>query len=385
MKFSILVPTRNRLDLLKLAIETVRLQDCTDWEIVVSDNASTDDVCANVAAFGDPRIRCYRSERLLPVTENWNAALARASGEYIFMLGDDDGLMCGCLARARVLIEEWGHPDVIYTEACQYAYPGVIPGHAEGFIQFGYNAFLHGATQPFLLPRATAIDMVRASTSFRLRYGYNMQHFIVARQLVEKMRAKGSFFQSPYPDYYAANAILLSATSVVVNPTPLVMIGINSKSFGYYYYNERESEGVEFLQNTDSMETDARLRSMLVPGTNMNDSWFCAMETLVHNFQDEIPLRVDYSRYRLLQFIACLRTRSWRGFANVLRHATADELVRYGALAVVYASCYLLPPVRRQRVHEAIRASLSAFPRFELRRTTVAQRDLLEAVRHYEG
>ncbi len=385
MKFSILLPTRNRLDLLKLAIESVLLQDNPDWEIIISDNASTDDACAYAASLGDSRIRCFRTERLLPVTENWNAALERSTGDYLIMLGDDDGLMRGCLARARSLVEEWHHPDAIYTEACQYAYPEVIPGHPEAFIQFGYNTFLQGATRPFRLPRETAIDMVRESASFRLRYGYNMQHFIFSRRLVEKLRPKGPFFQSPYPDYYAANAILLAAESVVANPTPLVMIGISPKSFGFYYFSDREADGVAFLHNVPSAELRQRLQNIVVPGSNMNDSWLYAMETLAQNFRDEVPLRVDYARYRLLQFHSSLRTGSWRGFVDVLKHARADEFVRYGALAARYAAACLLPPSRRRRVHETMRASMSAFPRFDLRRRAVPHRNLLEAIRHFEG
>lgn len=384
MKFSILLPTRNRLDLLKLAVESVRLQDYSDWEIVISDNASTEDVCAYIASLGDPRIRCYRTERLLPVTENWNAALERSTGDYLIMLGDDDGLMCGCLSMAKKLIEEWGHPDAIYTEACQYAYPGIIPGHAEGFIQFGYNAFLQGRLRPFRLPRETALNMVYASTSFRIRYGYNMQHFIFSRQLVEKLRPKGPFFQSPYPDYYAANAIFIAAASIVANPTPLVMIGISPKSFGFYYYNDRESDGVAFLQNLASDALRERLRDTLVPGSNMNDSWLYAMETLVQNFRDEVPLRVDYERYRLLQFHACLRTRSWRGISIMLRHMHANEVLQYGGLASLYLVAYFLPQSWRRRAHESIRSSMSAFPRFDLRRRAVPQRDILEAIRRYQ-
>lgn len=385
MKFSILLPTRNRLDLLKLAVESVLLQGYPDWEIVISDNATSEDVCAYVVSLQDPRIRFCRKEQLLPVTENWNAALEQSTGDYLIMLGDDDGLMHGCLTMAKKLIEEWGHPDTIYTEACQYAYPGVVPGHAEGFIQFGYNAFLQGKLQPFRLPREAALDMVCAATSFRIRYGYNMQHFIFSRKLVEKLRPKGPFFQSPYPDYYAANAIFIAAASIVVNPAPLVMIGISPKSFGFYYYNDRESDGVAFLQNFASDALRERLGGTLVPGSNMNDSWLFAMETLVQNFRDEVPLRVDYRRYRLLQFHACLQARSWRGILVMLKHMHAAEVLHYGGLTGLYLLAYLLPPSWRRRVHESIRSSMSAFPRFDLRRRAVPQRDILEAIRHYRA
>ena len=63
MKFSILIPTRNRLDLLRYAVDSVRRQDYDDWEIVVSDNASTQDVAGYVRGLGDARVRYFRSDR----------------------------------------------------------------------------------------------------------------------------------------------------------------------------------------------------------------------------------------------------------------------------------------------------------------------------------
>lgn len=383
MKFSVLLPTRNRLELLRLAVESVRQQNFADWEIVISDNASEQDIAGYVASCGDERIRYFRTERLLPVTENWNAALERSSGDYLIMLGDDDGLMHGCLARAHRLIGDWEGPDAIYTEALQFAYPGVIPGHENGFVQSGYNAFMQEKVLPFRLARETALEMVHASLAFRIRYGFNMQHFIFSRRLVDALRPRGPFFQSPYPDYYAANAILLAAASIVVNPQPLVMIGISPKSFGFYYFNRREGEGVEFLQNVASAEVRDRMRGTMIPGTNMNDSWLCAMETLAQNFRDFAGLRVDYRRYRLLQYFALLKAEGRRGIPRVLRHMRLWEMVLYAPAVLLYGAAFVLPPALRRRAQETLRASFSAFPRFDPRRETVPCSDILEAIRHY--
>ena len=180
MKFSVLIPTRNRPELLGLAVESVRLQDYADWEIIVSDNASDADIAHQMQVYGDSRIRTRRHDRLIPVTDNWNAALEMATGDYFVMLGDDDALIPGCLGRLNGLIKIW-NPEAIYAQANQYAYPGVIPGHAEAFVQTGYNAFLSGALEPFLLDPAIAVDMVRAAMEFRILYGFNMQHFVVSQ------------------------------------------------------------------------------------------------------------------------------------------------------------------------------------------------------------
>jgi glycosyltransferase involved in cell wall biosynthesis len=302
MKFSILLPTRNRLELLTFAVQSVLDQDYPDWEIVVSDNASDDDVRGFLGEVADPRIRYVRSNTLLPVTENWNRALDNSSGDYVVMLGDDDCLLQGCLSTASKVLFDHGDPDVLYAEAVQFAYPMVIPGKAEGFVQFGYCEFLHGETQPFWLPRGEALRMVRKSLGFQIAFSFNMQHSIFSRRIVDRLRDKGPFFQSPYPDYYATNALFLAVEHVLVCPLPLVAIGISPKSFGFFYFNQREGEGVDFLQNVPEQQLAARVQSAVLPGTNMNTSWLLAMEALKMNFGSEFAIEVAVRKYRFMQF-----------------------------------------------------------------------------------
>ena len=384
MKFSVLLPTRNRIELLRHAVESVRMQDYADWEIVISDNASDEDVAGFAASFGDARIRYSRTDRFLPVTENWSRALEQSSGDYLIMLGDDDALMPGCLSTAHQLIGSWGAPDAIYTQALQYAYPGVIPGNGQGFIQTGFNAFLGDADRPFLLERGVAENMVSAAMSFHVQYGFNMQHFIISRRLVKALAEKGPFFQSPYPDYYAANVILLEAKSILAYPLPLVMIGISPKSFGYYYHNKRENEGVEFLQNLVSEDMQMRLSKTLVPGTNMNDSWLVAMETIRQNFPER-QLRVNYRRYRLLQYYAVLRAQYVKGILPVLSSMRLWEIILYAPLVLFYAVASALPEAIGRKLKNRMFASLSGFPSFDPRRVTVPHRDIIEAVRAHNA
>ena len=46
IKFSVLLPTKNRLELLKSAIWSVREQNYDNWEIIVADNCSQEDIKA---------------------------------------------------------------------------------------------------------------------------------------------------------------------------------------------------------------------------------------------------------------------------------------------------------------------------------------------------
>jgi glycosyltransferase involved in cell wall biosynthesis len=338
MKFSVLLPTRNRLDLLASAIETVRRQDYDDWEIIVSDNFSEQDVAGHVRSLGDPRIKYFRTDRFVPVTDNWNNAIGRSDGEYVIMLGDDDGLMRGYFSRLHGLIQRFGEPDFVYHGAFLYAYPGVMPGNPGGFLRtYGRSEIFQGSREPFWLDRGRALKFAGDSLSFRATFDYNMQFSLVSRRLIESMKRYGQFYQSPYPDYYASNAMMLKAERVLVVPQPLVTIGISPRSFGFYYFNDAESDGNEFLNNLPDREMVDRLRRVILPGVAMNTSWLIAMETLAVNLGEEFHLKVDYARYRLVQAFAIhaallAGTQAGNAYRQLRAGLSLGEWLRYGLL-----------------------------------------------------
>jgi len=87
---SILIPTYNRANLLKRAIESALKQSYDNIEIIVSDNCSTDDTKEVVSKFMDNRIRYFRNERNLGPILNWRLSLKIAKGYLSVILSDDD-------------------------------------------------------------------------------------------------------------------------------------------------------------------------------------------------------------------------------------------------------------------------------------------------------
>lgn len=306
MKFSVLLPTRNRLELLKYAVETVRRQDYDDWEIIVSDNYSEEDIAGYVRSLGEPRIKYYRTDSFVPVTDNWNNALEKSSGDYVIMLGDDDCLMKRFFTTIKSLIDTYKNPDFIYTNAYMYAYPGVLPDFPDGFLKpYNYAPFFKLSTEPFWLRKDRALDLVHQSLNFKMPLTYNMQHSIVNRSFIDALKSKGNFFQSPYPDFYATNAMLLKAERILICPYPLVTVGVSPKSHGFYAANKRADYAVEFLGNLAGLKSSERLQKIILPsGPTDRTSWLIAMDTLKNNYGQEFKLRVNYNRYRYLQIIS---------------------------------------------------------------------------------
>jgi glycosyltransferase involved in cell wall biosynthesis len=85
------IPTYNRAaGTLPKTLESALGQDYPNFEIVVSDNGSTDNTQEVVREFGTDRINYIRQPVNIGVTKNYNACLQAARGDYFLLLHDDD-------------------------------------------------------------------------------------------------------------------------------------------------------------------------------------------------------------------------------------------------------------------------------------------------------
>ncbi len=87
---TVVIPTYNRSWGLKRAIVSVLAQTFADFELIVSDDASTDDTPEVARSFTDSRIVYQRNANNLGIPGNWGAGLWLARGEYVCFLMDDD-------------------------------------------------------------------------------------------------------------------------------------------------------------------------------------------------------------------------------------------------------------------------------------------------------
>ena len=109
MKFTIAIPAFKARYLCN-AIESCLNQTFSDFEIVVVDDASPENLASVVEKFDDNRIRFFRNDKnfgAIDVVDNWNKCLEYAKGEYIICMGDDDRLKPCCLEEIAKLMEKY--------------------------------------------------------------------------------------------------------------------------------------------------------------------------------------------------------------------------------------------------------------------------------------
>lgn len=120
IKFSVLVPLYNTPEsFLKAMIESVQAQTYKNWELCLADGSDSEhsfvgEICKNYAD-GDKRIKYEKLERNLGISENTNACIRMATGEYIALFDHDDLLHPSALYEVMRTICEHG-ADFIYTD-----------------------------------------------------------------------------------------------------------------------------------------------------------------------------------------------------------------------------------------------------------------------------
>lgn len=145
---TVIVTTYNYAHTVGTAIDSALGQDYPNLEVVVVDNASTDDTPQLVERYlADPRFRYVRNPANIGMVPNHNKGLREARGSYVVFLSADDLLMPHHISRSFAYLRE--HPDIDVLYASSYfineagAFIGVraMTGQPLGEYRGGRNEF----------------------------------------------------------------------------------------------------------------------------------------------------------------------------------------------------------------------------------------------------
>ena len=104
MKFSIIIPTRNRQAQAIEAVKSCINSRYRNIEIIVTDGSNDDSLKKKIRRFNDPRIKYFYHSKSLAMKDNWEFGVTKATGDYIGIIGDDDALMPDGLVFANELL-----------------------------------------------------------------------------------------------------------------------------------------------------------------------------------------------------------------------------------------------------------------------------------------
>lgn len=145
MKVSICIPQYNRIEYLLKSLQRIEKQAYENIEVVVSDDCSTDDTEGRIkelqTGYRYPLV--YKKNRNnLGYDRNYRQSIELASGDYCFILGNDDTLNAPDAIRQLVdFLQRSGHPDIGFCNYFEEHDPANIyrRAHTTGILGSGYE------------------------------------------------------------------------------------------------------------------------------------------------------------------------------------------------------------------------------------------------------
>lgn len=126
LKISVCIPQYNRIDFLKIALKEIEVQTYNNIEICIADDASTDNTKEEIEELKKKYkfpISYHRFETNQGYDRNLRKSMELASGDYCFILGNDDSLSDnGAIARLATFIQANNYPDVGFCNSSDYVH-----------------------------------------------------------------------------------------------------------------------------------------------------------------------------------------------------------------------------------------------------------------------
>lgn len=236
-KVSLIIPTRNRAEYLRHAINTCLACDDPDIEIIVSDNNSVDNTRQVVAGFHDKRIIYLNTGVSLSMRQNFEFSLQHATGDYLLYIGDDDGIFKNGFASLRRLLESH-KPDVVNWRHITYIWPAQDEQRQDGIFKFRYRDFFGEAIEKN--PKNILADLSIAKIT-NYRDGANIYHGCVSRKIIDRaLKITPYYFMSQIPDVYTSIMNLVLAENFVWFRNPVTIAGESPKSNGAAFSTKSE-------------------------------------------------------------------------------------------------------------------------------------------------
>lgn len=177
MLFSVVIPAYKSL-FLKKCIASILAQTYKEFELVVVNDASPENLDDIINGFADPRIRYYKNEKncgAIDVVDNWNKCLGYAKGEYLICMGDDDMLAPNALEEYYRLIVKYPSVDLFHSRTKRI-------DEEDAFIE--------------LTDARPEYESVLSMIWYRM--AYRQQYVGDYLFKVKKLKAIGGFFKLPY-------------------------------------------------------------------------------------------------------------------------------------------------------------------------------------------
>lgn len=368
--FSVVIATRSRAKLLPMAVRSVLNQTFGDFEIIISDNFSTDETPQVARNFDDERVKYFRSDRPLSIGESVEFASSHVTGQYATYLSDDDAYAKVFLERLAGVIEK-EKTDLVSCKLVYYyareanEYGRFLPSQSLVVRPYDRKLSVFDRKEAVTALFATA-GLTRAESRWKGISFPLLVNSAFKASLIEKVKARiPNLFPIIGSDVYTAGLFLNATDKYCYLDEPLYLHriweeGVTSSGLANF---QKHAEPLEFvplkkLVSVQNYHADAFLRARSDWGENFAAVDFDLSSYFIAYYQELSCLRtkgVDISE-ELAEFESVIRTqdknlqdkvnlaRSSRlnTVKNLLRTKLKDSSIGQAALKLKYRNLTVL-------------------------------------------
>lgn len=236
-KYTILIPTRNRAETLEATIRSCLRQTYKNFEVIVSDNHSTDNTREIVLGLKDPRLKYINPGKNLSMTANFEFALSHVKSGFVMFIGSDDGIMPDAIEYVDSIVKKFNVEAVSCTQAT-YVWPDF-----DGKLNAGRLTLGSGKSNVEI---RRASKWIKKVLNFESMYCFDLPNLycgFVSKNVINRAYRDGFYFRSITPDAYSAFATAIFIDRYAFSHRPFVIAGASIKSTGASSMQPSNSDG----------------------------------------------------------------------------------------------------------------------------------------------
>lgn len=229
---SVVIPTKNRQFYAIQAIQQILSNTTEEVEIVVQDNSDTNSLLEQIKELNVERIYYNHTSQNLSFVDNFEQAVRLASGKYVTLIGDDDGVLSTILEVTKWAEEN--NIDAVTSKILNtYYWPHSGAKNYKCSEDLGYiriNEFDLSLKEIDF--EKNFIKVVKNGCQFYHKSGIpKIYHGLVKNSIIKKIiEEKGKLFSGLSPDIYSAFMITMYVEKVAMSEIPFTIDGNCPKS-----------------------------------------------------------------------------------------------------------------------------------------------------------
>jgi glycosyltransferase involved in cell wall biosynthesis len=330
---SIVIATKNREFYCIEAIKSILLIDSIELELAIADNSDTDEIKIFIESIFDSRLKYVYDNSLTSSIANFNRALSLATGDYVCMIGDDDGInpeiieiskwakmnnidaLVGSLS-ANYRWENTGAPDTLFTK---------MTGSTLTISSFDGKA-------EFVDLRKSLVALMRNGATNYLDFKLpKLYHGIVKRDILQNIKNEtGEYLKGLSPDIYSAVILAHKVKNLVYIDYPITIPGVCGTSTsiieGQKKANSKKIEDIPHLKYRGAYTWNKNIPRFYCVQTIWGDSCFAALDEL-----SSFELKEKFNKFYLYANILIANPRLLKLVYNDLYNENSKSIFIFNA------------------------------------------------------